>query len=72
MAQTAMAILIEYVTKYEEVIGVTATMVKDKAQSLLPKEKQQIIDATHIAYREGVKCDMNWTGEDYFNHTFTK
>ena len=43
-----------------------------KAQSLLPKERQQIIDAIDYA----ATCDATHgyipTGEDYFNQTFNQ
>lgn len=52
--KTAMQELIEYVTKYEELIGATATMVKDKATNLLEKEKEQMVKEYNDGYNKGM------------------
>ena len=71
---TAMEELIEYVTKYEEVLGVTAKIVKEKATALLEKEKRIIVEARATApvlfgFDDGY-CKKE--AEQYFTKTFKK
>jgi hypothetical protein len=44
--------------------------IRGKAIELLPKERQDIIDAAHSGYMKAAECNMNWTSEDYFNQQF--
>ncbi len=71
MAQTALQELIEFV-KNMEYHYTGLDNVLSKAQSLLPKERQDIIDAIDYA----ATCDAAHgyipTGEDYFNQTFNQ
>lgn len=71
MAQTALQELIKHLERYEEVLGVTATFVKGKAQSLLPKERQDIIDGFDKGSEQILGQRItNIYGEDYFTQTF--
>lgn len=72
---TAMEELIEYVTKYEEVLGVTAKIVKDKATELLEKEKRIIVEARATAPFIALSTDKKAyieEAEQYFTNTFKK
>lgn len=70
MQQTAMQELIEYVEKYIEVFGMTAVMLRDKAKSLLEKEKKQVIDAYLVGKEHGESLTEYTGNGDYFNNKF--
>ena len=69
---TAMEELIEYVTKYEEVLGVTAKIVKDKATELLEKEKRIIVEAFMNGQRSTGQSGYKVESEQYFTNYFKK
>jgi len=69
--QTAMQQLIAHLKKYEEVLGVTATMTIDKATELLSVEKSNIVEAWQSGNRHPFYESDKELGEDYYNQTFS-
>ena len=68
MKQTAMQELIDFIkTKRYNTNGVT--LCEQKAQQLLEKEKQQIIEAVEYDSQERKEIGM-LIGEQYYNQTF--
>lgn len=69
--KTAMQEMLEWTRRTFPMDLDTPRMIEDKIESLMAKEKDQIIDAYWASYQEG-QYSGDKTAEEYYNETYEK